>query len=152
MVVVHVWLLVWYCICILQSINVCTTHNLWDVKRLYSFLYKHNLTSTWCTTFNTFHLCLITELLMNVIRENYRNTFNKYPQHYELLITKGAGTDYIHTYIHFIDPWHPHKGHLDMKHCQLSGMITRISCHDTQNNIQQDNTQTCLHKNRRTKK
>jgi hypothetical protein len=72
------------------------------VHKFYSFLYKHNLTRSCHITFKHLPLIpyvrrvpikllremwltyLITELLMNVIHENYRNTtFTKLPQHYE---------------------------------------------------------------------
>ena len=76
--------------------NVCTTYNVWNVHKFYSFLYKHNLTCTWFTTFSTFHLyfksgvlesCLLAEHLVNVIRGNCRNTtFNKLAQHYESIL------------------------------------------------------------------
>jgi len=59
--------------------------------------------------------------------------------------SSGGITVFIHTYT-YIHTLHrsmtSHKGHSDMKHCHLSGMITKISCHNTQNDIQQDNTQT----------
>ena len=44
-------------------INICTTYNLWNVHKFYSFLYKHNLICTWCKTFNTFHLYLMSVVL-----------------------------------------------------------------------------------------
>ena len=30
----------------LHIINICTTYNLWNVHKLYSFLYEHNLPCT----------------------------------------------------------------------------------------------------------
>jgi hypothetical protein len=50
-------------------INICTTYNLRNVQKFYSFLYKHNLPCTWCPTFNSFHLYLMPGVLESTYSE-----------------------------------------------------------------------------------
>jgi len=47
----------------LHIIKICTTYNLWNVHKFFSLPYKHNLTHTWSTIFNTFNLHFMSGML-----------------------------------------------------------------------------------------